>query len=74
MRKSSLYKDLKEGDSGQREQQKTDPCSQNRVCISSAAGEGAQRSQEGRGWSPRGLVKSLDFRTRAVVPNFSIEE
>lgn len=74
MRRSSLHKDLKEGDSEQREQQKKDPCSQNRVCSSTAAGEGAQRSQEGRGWSPRGLVRSLHFRARAVVPNFSVEE
>lgn len=52
MRGNSLPKDLKEGDSGQREQQQKDPCSQNRVCNSGAAGEGAQRSQEGRGCSP----------------------
>lgn len=74
MRRSSLHKDLKEQDSEQREQQKKDPCSQNRVCSSSVDGEGAQRSQEGRGWSTQGLVRSLHFRTRAVVPDFSVEE
>lgn len=72
MRRSQLHKDLKEGDSRQREQQKKNPRSQNRVGSNSGAGEGDWRTQEGQSLVTRDLVRSLDFTARAMGSHWRV--